>query len=232
MNGDNQQLPPDQNQAGGQWQFRPDDKTPPQAVQQHAAPAPATSPQSAPASAPAPTGASVFSPATAPSNPVEPTIPEPMAIPAEISWTASEYVAHTKGVGWYLVSSIALVGITIAAFLVTRDIITTTIIVVIALLVGVSSAQKPRVLPYHLSPQGLTISNKFYPYSQFKSFSIMDEGVFSSIMFLPMQRFMPSLSIYYDPEDEERIVAALSVYLPMEMRKHDLMDNLARRLRF
>lgn len=217
MNGDNQQLPPDQNQAGGQWQFKPEDKTAPQAVQQQAVPA-ATPPEAVPQQE-LPKAA-------------EPSIPEPMPAGADISWTASEYIAHSKGIGWFVLLGVAVVAVAALVFLLTRDLISTAIIVIIAALVGTTSARKPRVLPYHLSPQGLTVGNKFYPYAQFKSFSIMDEGAFSSIMFLPMQRFMPPLSIYYDPEDEERIVAALSMYVPMEMRKHDAMDILARRLRF
>jgi hypothetical protein len=241
MNGDKQQLPPDQNQAGGQWQFRPEGTggfqpqpaqpaQPSQSQQQPATQALVSPQQQQPVSDPTPDLVS----APAPSE-IEPTLPEPapvMTPEMEISWTASEYIAHSKSVGWYLMLLCGAIVLAAIAYAFTNDMVSTVLVVIVAVLALISSARKPKVVPYRLGVHGLIISNKLYPYSQFRSFSIMEEGAFSSIVLMPMKRFIVPLSIYYAPEDEARIVDLLSQFVPMEKPKADLVDNLARRLRF
>jgi hypothetical protein len=60
----------------------------------------------------------------------------------------------------------------------------------------------------------------------------MPEGAFSSIVLVPLKRFSPLTSIYYAPQDEERITAMLAAHLPYEERKHDPIDKLMQRIRF
>jgi len=156
----------------------------------------------------------------------------PMPAPQEVQWTASEFVAHNKNASWYGLLALGAVLLAAIIYFITHDTISAGIIVLVALLLGISAARKPRVLHYQVNGGGLAIGEKFYPYAEFKSFSVMQEGAFSSIMFLPLKRFMPPISIYYDPKDEERIVDVLSFYLPMEARAHDLVDSLIKRIRF
>lgn len=160
-------------------------------------------------------------PQTAPSNAA-----------ADVTWTASEFIAHNKGIGWYLALGACTIVLDVLLFLWTRDVFTAVVLPVFAILFGIIAARKPRVMEYRLNGNGLFIGGRFYPYNDFKSFSIMDEGAFSSIMFLPVRRFMPSVSVYYEPKDEERVLQVLAQYLPMEHREHDLADKLARRIRF
>lgn len=161
-------------------------------------------------------------------QPAQPPIPSE----TELTWTASEFIARHKGIGWYL---ILVLGATVAAvliYLLSRDFITVGAVVGAVVLFAVAAARKPRVLTYHINEDGLTIGQKFYPYAIFKSFSVMDEDAFSSIMLLPLKRFMPPLSIYYEPADEQRIVTILSHYLPMENRPADAVDRLMKHIRF
>ncbi|HEU4914801.1 MAG TPA: hypothetical protein VFT16_05390 [Candidatus Saccharimonadales bacterium] len=156
----------------------------------------------------------------------------PVHIPEEVAWTASEFVSHNKGMGWYSLLAGGAAVLAAVIYFVTRDVISAGIIIFVAVLLGVSAVRKPRVLHYQVNAAGLAIGDKFYPYAEFKSFAVMQEGAFSSIMFLPLRRFMPSISIYYDPQDEDRIIEVLSYYLPMEMRTHDFVDSIIRRIRF
>jgi hypothetical protein len=173
----------------------------------------------------------------APTAPAAQTAP-PAVAPAydpsqgEIVWSASEFVAHNKGMGWYATLGLAAVALSAVVFLLTRDLVSVIIIIFVAVLLGISAVRKPRVLNYQLNGSGLTIGQKFYPYLEFKSFSVMEEGAFSSIMFLPLKRFMPPISIYYDPKDEDQIVNMLAHYLPLENRTHDAIDSLIKRIRF
>jgi hypothetical protein len=152
--------------------------------------------------------------------------------PEEVTWTASEFIARHKGFGWYVALGLVAVAAAGLSYLFTKDIISVGAVIAAITLFGVSAARKPRVLTYHINEKGLAIGQKFYPYGIFKSFSIMEEDAFSSIMLLPLKRFMPPLSIYYEPNDEEQIVTILAHYLPMENRPPDAVDRLMKHVRF
>ena len=153
--------------------------------------------------------------------------------PSEVvTWTASEFVEHKKSASWYGALALATVIVAGLIFLITRDKISTSVIVVAAIVLGYMAARKPRTLEYRLNEAGLMVGAKFYGYEQFKSFSVIDEGAIPSIYLLPMKRFMPSLTIYYAPADEEKIVNVLTGRLPIEERRVDTMDRFLHRIRF
>ena len=156
----------------------------------------------------------------------------PASAPLEVSWTASEFVDHDKGISWYA----ALAGITlfidVVLFFWTHDFISITAVTIMAILFGIMAGRKPRVLEYRLDAAGLSIGSAFHSYAEFKSFAVMDDGAFSTIMFSPLKRFMPPVGVYYGPDDQERIMAVLAQYLPMEAREHDIVDRFSRRIRF
>lgn len=143
-----------------------------------------------------------------------------------IQWTASEFIAHEKSPMWYL--SLIAIGAVLAIFsqLVVHDIITTVAIILVTILFVFVASHKPRTLPYRIDDAGVTIGDKTYPYAQFKSFGIVQEGAFSNITLVPLKRFGPPLSIYYPPEEEEKIVQVLSAYMPTSQVKLDLIDRL------
>lgn len=149
-----------------------------------------------------------------------------------LTWTASEYLAHDKNSTWFI--SLGGGGIVIVAliYLITRDFVTITLVSGMVIIFGIFAARKPQILEYTLNYDGLQIGPKHYTFDSFKSFAVMDEGEVFSIMLLPLKRFMPTLSIYYDAKDENSIVDVLSGYLPVEQRTHDLTDQLMRKIRF
>jgi hypothetical protein len=186
-------------------------------------------------------------PAPAP-VPEAPTVPEPQTnwqaeptfqeeVPQQgdiqpVSWTASEFVSHQKNSGWYLLLGIAgIVGAAIV-YLLTRDVISTVTIVIVIIILGIFATRKPRTLQYQLTSQGMQIGEKSYPYNLFKSFSVIEEGAISSVMLMPLKRFMPPISVYYDPKDEQKIADLLTSYLPYEERNKDMVDRFMNKIRF
>ncbi len=149
-----------------------------------------------------------------------------------ISWTASEYVAHPKTVLWFTGMGLAVGLLTIAVFLLTKDAVSTVVTAIIGITFGAFAARKPQVLDYKLDETGLHIGPKSYSYDRFKSFSIMEEEAIRSILLMPLQRFMPPLTVYYDPADEDEIVRVIGNYLPHEQRSHDAIDRLMRKIHF
>jgi hypothetical protein len=149
-----------------------------------------------------------------------------------VSWTASEFIAHEKDAGWYVKLGVAAVVLAVLMFVITRDRVTVGVILFVCIVLGAYANRQPRQLAYRVDTQGVQIGEKWYGYEEFRSFSVMPEGAFSSIALLPLKRFAPLISIYYAPDDEDAIVGILSQALPFEERKHDPVDKLMQRIRF
>ncbi|HVV66478.1 MAG TPA: hypothetical protein VHB72_00185 [Candidatus Saccharimonadales bacterium] len=214
-------------------------------------PAPAASPQGAApppqAAIPeAPVPAQATQPAPQPAEvPAAIPVPQPQAAPAiqegqavnpasitPVSWTASEFIAHEKNPGWYAGLIAIAVVLSAAVYVITKDMISTIVVVVCALALGVLANRKPRQLQYGLNGSGISIGSKHFDYGAFKSFSVVPEGAFSSIVLTPLKRFAPLTTIYYAPEDEDKILGVLSSFLPLQEQRPDAIDTVARRLRF
>ena len=149
-----------------------------------------------------------------------------------IKWSASEFIEHQKNADWYLLLIIASAVLAAAVYLFTKDIISVVMIVVVAIVFGIFAARKPRVLNYQIDETGIHIEAKFYPYANFKSFAVVSEDTINSIWLMPLKRFMPILTIYFAPDDEQKIISVLGNFLPVETHQPDPIDRLMHRLRF
>lgn len=182
-----------------------------------------------------------------PGRPGEPETPETAPPPAPnpderppeggpssrgITWTASEFIAHSKSAGWYAVLGLGALIFASAVYLVSRDYVSVGVILIAAILLGVYAGHKPRQIEYGLDSKGLDVGERHFGYGEFRSFSVIPEGAISTIVFMPLKRFAATTTIYYPPEDEDSIVSLLSDHLPMEDRRHDAVDRLMHRIRY
>lgn len=151
---------------------------------------------------------------------------------ARVEWTASEYIMHNKDARWYALLTLAVLAAGVLVYALTRDKMSTAVILLAGLVFGIAAGRKPRVMAYRLDETGLTIGQKSYPYSLFRSFAIQKEGAFATIVFLPLKRFMPAYTLYFAPEDGEHIITVLANYLPMEQRDQGLLESFVHRIRF
>src|SRR3989344_3506321 len=149
-----------------------------------------------------------------------------------VTWTASEYINHAKGPAWYLVLIAGTILLAVGIYFITKDYFASGAIAIVGMIVGVFSTHKPNQVSYELSSSGLKAGEKVYPLSLFRSFALIREGVLSSINLIPIKRFMPPLSIYFDPSDEQKIISVLGEHLPLEEGGLDPIERLSRRLRF
>ncbi len=149
-----------------------------------------------------------------------------------VGWSASEFINHQKSTSWYAILAVVGIGASVLIFLVTHDVVSAVLVAIVALTLGYLGSRQPRVLDYKVDTTGIYVGPRFYPYALFKSFSIVDEGPISSIMLLPLKRFMPFITIYFSPDDEDKIADLLGQYLPFEHREHDAIDKLMRKIRF
>lgn len=208
------------------WEFRPNDSTASNSAQSKDKP-PVNSSFPLPQDPlPAPTQPSQMPSSFAP-QPMEELSDDPL-----IRWTASEFIHHEKSLDWYL--ALAVIDIVVAAitYLVLHDMVTTVVVIIAGISLGFYAGWKPNQKTYTLSASGLTIGQRFYGYDEFQAFSKVEEGAFSGIQLTPLKRFSAPVNMYYDPKDEEVILGILGDRLPMQEAKHDLMDNLIKRIRF
>jgi len=149
-----------------------------------------------------------------------------------VSWTASEYIEHHKPTSWYMGLSIAT-GVAVAlVFLLTRDIVSVVVITMMGILFGVFASRKPEVREYEISAEGISISGKLYPHDLFRSYSVHQEQGLRSLFLVPVKRFMPGITIYYPPDQEDSIMDALANYLPFEEGEPDAVDKFMSKIRF
>jgi membrane protein CcdC involved in cytochrome C biogenesis len=149
-----------------------------------------------------------------------------------IKWEASEFIDHQKNAGWFLLLSLGGIVLCVAVYFLLRDILATVVTGVAILTFGMFARKKPRTLTYMLTPTYFMVGERRYSYDDFRTFSVIQDGALYSILLAPNQRFMPPLTIYFDPEDGEDIFDVLAERIPHEERKADPIDRFMRRIRF
>lgn len=149
-----------------------------------------------------------------------------------VSWTSAEYIEHEKPPMWYgifLGSTIAVSGI---IYILTKEVLATIAILVVGGSAAFFASRPPASRNYEITGEYIKVDSKKYNIEDFKSFSIVEEGAKDSIWLQPTRRFAPFLIIYFNAEDEQRIIATLSTLLPHEERELDNLDRLTKKLRF
>ncbi len=149
-----------------------------------------------------------------------------------VQWQASEFIDHQKSAGWVSLLAVAAVAAAVIVYVLTRNIFSSVVLLMAGLAFGVFAFQKPRTLTYSLLPTSIKIGDKTYSYDDFRTFSIMQEGAFFSVFLEPLKRFMPPLTIYFAPEDGEKIFDVLAQHIPHQEKEPDAIDRLMQRIRF
>jgi hypothetical protein len=152
-------------------------------------------------------------------------------VPA-VEWTASEYVAHEKSTSWYTALGVGSGILVVFVYLVSQDFLASVVILLSCVAIGVYAARQPATKNYRIDEKGVQVDDRFHPYLEFRSFSVVAEGAIYSVWIKPLKRFAPIVVMYFSPEDEQKIIDTLANFLPQEVRELDAVDRLTRRLRF
>jgi|SRR5579859_8067953 len=147
-------------------------------------------------------------------------------------WTASEFMEHERGPGWYMLLLLATAALAGLAYLISKDYFAIGVIVVLGIIVAIAVGRKPRQIQYQLTNEGINVGDKFYKYSEFRSFAIIRDGAAASVELIPLKKIMLPVSAYFGPGDEERIMDIIGQHLPYEERQAAMIDRLSRKLRF
>lgn len=176
-------------------------------------------------------------PEVVPQAPVQNSVEQPTTQASEpadaplVSWQASEYIHHDKRFGWYAIFFVIVAGL-IAVAALTHQWLTIGVFVVMAGALAMYANKPPRVLTYSLGEHGIMIETKFYPYDTFRSFGLIQDVAWHLIDLEPLKRLMPRLSIMFEDDKRDQIVAILTEFLPRHDRQPDLVERAARYLHF
>jgi type IV secretory pathway VirB3-like protein len=149
-----------------------------------------------------------------------------------VTWEASEFIKHQKTANWYIGLTVSVVLLGVLIYLVIKDIWSLIVLVVMYAAIVVYAGREPRTLRYGINDDGITIGERHFDFGKFRSFSVIEETGIPSISLDPTQRFMPPISIYFAPDDSDRVFDALSRFLPYEQKPFNLIDRLMLKLRF
>lgn len=147
-----------------------------------------------------------------------------------VHWQATEYVHREKDQMWFVIFGIVVIVLIAVAIFVIKSWTFAALIPVMAAALIVYTRRPPRLLDYTLSRQGLYINDQLYPFSEFKSFSLIHGVDQYLITLIPTKRFKPGVSINFPEEVGEAIVDMLAARLPMREMQPDLVDRLIRKL--
>lgn len=97
-----------------------------------------------------------------------------MCMSDEIKWKAFEYEYRPKSVNWYWAVWILAIGGAAASFLF-NNILFGIFILLSAFSVSIYASKQPSLINFTLSKKGLSINDKFIPYSDLESFWIAND---------------------------------------------------------
>ena len=149
---------------------------------------------------------------------------------AAVQWQAPEYLHHEKNPLWYLGFAAVVIVLTVAAIFLIQSWTFALLIPVMAVALIAYSHRPPHVMNYALSGKGIYINDTLHPFAEFKGFGVISEEEEYSVVFIPVRRFRPTLTIYFPEQDGEAIVDLLGVRLPMQPLKLDAFDKIVRML--
>jgi hypothetical protein len=170
--------------------------------------------------------------------------PNTQALPAEpksvddqpgqviLSWSASEFVQHDKSNRWYFNLGVGAVTVAILTFVITRQILSAVVILLMAVMFGLYGRTKPKTLQYAVQTDGIIVGNDFLTYDTIKSFSVIAENGMPYVQILLQKRLSIPVNIYADPAQLDQVATILGQYIPYDQKKRDIADIISSRLRF
>lgn len=149
---------------------------------------------------------------------------------ALVRWQGSEYLHHDQTKLWYIVLAVVTIVLMILAIVLMDSITFALLIPVMAVTLVIYTRRPPAINDYTLSRKGLHINDKLFPYSQFRSFSVVAHNGANAAVLVPRKRFQIAQTVYFPEEVGEAVVDMLAARLPMKEGGLDAIDKLLAKL--
>lgn len=148
----------------------------------------------------------------------------------EVHWKATEE-SSPRTFMWYVVLTIVELAVTALVALLTRDAISSATVLLAFILLAALMGRKPVGQRYSIKDGQLMVGRKLYALHRFKAFSVDEQSRHLQLILIPLQRFMPVLSVPISDAVIDKAIDILAETLPLQPYRPDLVDRLLRRLR-
>lgn len=148
-----------------------------------------------------------------------------------LTWEADEYIHYDKDASWFAIFALGALVFSGLLFIYT-DWVNAAAIFILSMVTIYFARLKPRRLDYQLKKGRLMAGTKEYVFSDFQSFSLLEENGVESIYLLPRKRFSPALSLYVAHDIQEQVMDEISKFIPFERHEPDFVDRMLTRFRF
>ena len=145
------------------------------------------------------------------------------------SWNGPSFVQNERTIRWYLVAALVILGI-IGYSAWQRDWFMIGIVVVVSgILFWYTHAMVPQNVSYRLTPMGIYVDSKSYPFSEMHSFWIVYKQNVKSLYIVFRKKYLPALVINIEKLDPLVLKGYLLKKLPeQESRGESLVDKFTR----
>ena len=131
-----------------------------------------------------------------------------------IIWQAAEFDVYTRDWRWHAIFSLVLV-LLVGYAIYSKQWILLAIVLVVGGLLLFSNRIRPRQMTYKIDNSGLNVNDKLYPFEQLKNYWFHTKEGRVYLNFVSTSKFMPTITIKINPDQQENIKLALSNILPM-----------------
>lgn len=150
-----------------------------------------------------------------------------------LQWQALEFEHHEKGLGWYFTFAI-IAAMIIAYYFYTRDYFGALFWIFIAAAIFLYARRRPQEVAITLSGKGITVGEEFFPYTQIKSFWIVDKHYVRAVHIETTAYLNKVIVILIRDEiDPENVRRYLAKYIPQGTHDQETVTEIvARFLKF
>jgi hypothetical protein len=146
-------------------------------------------------------------------------------------WEGQEFAEYSRNRKWYVLVGVIGGALTIGA-LVLRQWLTAPVFALATYVVLRHADDKPRTLTYQISRLGVTVGEKFHPFSELKTYWVVYNPPARTVTFQSTKRFKPLLKLNLEDVDPEAVRATLKPYLPETPKQsEDFLDKFSRFIR-
>lgn len=145
-------------------------------------------------------------------------------------WQGPEHVTKQRGADWFLVVGIVTLSLAIST-LIFGNVLFAVLIVVASFALTLFALREPAIVTFSLTPQGLVVDDKKYPFAVLESFWITEpEGESARLVFQSGAVLMHHLVIPLQKVDVDEVRNYLLDYIPeeeiYEPLSHQIMEYL------
>ena len=148
-------------------------------------------------------------------------------LPTQVAWSAHEHDHYEKTPDWYWGLGLLVLVLTIGAIFF-NNVLLAILILLGGVMVGVYASRHPDRYEFALTPRGVIIHNKLYPYKTLESFWIDDIHPHATpkLLLKSTKTFMPLIVVPLEDVDLELIHVYLNRHLPEVEKAEPLAHKL------